>query len=77
METLTGKELKERATLVLAVPLAHALGIRLLDEADPAAGAWFEVTDLALNGAGGAHASAVSAGPRAGRLPGPGPAPHE
>jgi acyl-coenzyme A thioesterase PaaI-like protein len=60
MESLTGKDLSERAALVLAVPLAHALGIRLLDEADPAAGAWFQVTDLALNGAGGAHASAVT-----------------
>ena len=60
METLTGKELSERAALVLAVPLAQALGIRLIDDADPAAGAWFEVTDLALNGAGGAHASAVT-----------------
>ncbi|MCO5606240.1 hypothetical protein L7F22_060427 [Adiantum nelumboides] len=40
---LTGPALARRAALVLAVPLQAALGARLLDDADPAAGVAFTV----------------------------------
>ncbi len=53
--------LQRRAQLVLEVPLAAALGLRLLDENDPRARAAFTVNALAENGVGGAHASAVGA----------------
>lgn len=57
---LTGRSLHERAALALGLRLPAALGVRLLDAADPARGAVLEVTDLAANGAGGAHAGALS-----------------
>ncbi len=50
-----------RVAAALAVPLQHALGARLVDDADPAAGVVFPVTGLAGNGAGGRHAAALSA----------------
>jgi acyl-coenzyme A thioesterase PaaI-like protein len=50
-----------RAQRALDVPLASALGLRLLDEADPAAGCRLEVAGLVDNGAGAAHASALGA----------------
>ena len=59
-DQLSGPSLDRRARDALAVPLAHALGARLLDPADPAAGVRFPVTDLALNGAGGLHGGALS-----------------
>lgn len=48
-----------RAGLALDVPLARALGARLLDPDDPSAGVAFDVGELAGNGAGGAHAAAL------------------
>ncbi|MCH1866924.1 PaaI family thioesterase [Nocardioides sp. CFH 31398] len=57
---LTGPLLRDRAALALGLPLPAALGIRLVDEGDPAGGAVLEVGDLAANGAGGAHAGALS-----------------
>ncbi|GAA1835517.1 hypothetical protein GCM10009772_11300 [Pseudonocardia alni subsp. carboxydivorans] len=59
---LTGPALARRAALVLAVPLQAALGARLLDDADPAAGVAFTVDELADGGAGGAHAGALAVG---------------
>ena len=53
--------LRVRAAAALDVPLAGALGCRLLDEDRPDAGAWFEAGALAGNGAGGVHASALDA----------------
>ncbi len=60
-EMVASEALQRRAQLVLEVPLAAALGLRLLDENDPRAGAAFTVNALADNGVGGAHASAVGA----------------
>ncbi|MER7437014.1 hypothetical protein ABT341_20125, partial [Pseudonocardia alni] len=57
-----GPALARRAALVLAVPLQAALGARLLDDADPAAGVAFTVDELADGGAGGAHAGALAVG---------------
>lgn len=59
-DLLSGAALRERAQLALDVPLAAALGSRLLDPADPAAGATFRIERLAANGAGSAHAAAVA-----------------
>ncbi|WP_224386867.1 hypothetical protein [Pseudonocardia sp. ICBG1293] len=59
---LAGPALARRAALVLAVPLQAALGARLLDDADPAAGTAFTVDELADGGAGGAHAGALAVG---------------
>ena len=50
-----------RVAAALAVPLQHALGARLVDDADPTAGVVLPVTGLAANGAGGLHAAALSA----------------
>jgi len=50
-----------RAHQALAVPLQHALGATLIDWRDPAAGATFEVGELAGNGAGGLHSAALNA----------------
>ncbi|MEI4272135.1 DUF4442 domain-containing protein [Klenkia sp. LSe6-5] len=52
---------RDRARFVLAVPLTAALGVQLLDPAHPEAGVRLPVSGLADNGAGGAHASALSA----------------
>lgn len=60
-EPLTGDQLADRATEALAVPLQHALGARLLDPSNPAAGVSFRVGQLASNGAGGLHAAALGA----------------
>ncbi|GGF54161.1 hypothetical protein GCM10011519_30070 [Marmoricola endophyticus] len=46
-------------TAALEVPLAAALGCALIDPDSPATGAWLEVGDLAGNGLGGTHASAL------------------
>ncbi|WP_295695206.1 hotdog domain-containing protein [Lapillicoccus sp.] len=51
----------ERAAPALAVPLAAALGLSLLDESAPEHGVHFVVSALAGNGVGGAHAAALSA----------------
>ncbi|MEI4271779.1 DUF4442 domain-containing protein [Klenkia sp. LSe6-5] len=51
----------DRALLALSVPLVAALGVQLLDPAHPEAGVRLPVSGLAANGAGGAHASALSA----------------
>jgi acyl-coenzyme A thioesterase PaaI-like protein len=48
-----------RAEQALTVPLQHALGARLINPDDPAAGACFEVTGLASNGAGALHSAAL------------------
>jgi hypothetical protein len=61
MATLTGEALQLRAQQALAVPLAAALGVSLLDEDDPTAGVAFTVATLADNGAGGTHAAALAA----------------
>jgi acyl-coenzyme A thioesterase PaaI-like protein/nitroimidazol reductase NimA-like FMN-containing flavoprotein (pyridoxamine 5'-phosphate oxidase superfamily) len=61
MATLTGEALQLRAQQALAVPLAAALGVSLLDVDDPTAGVAFTVATLADNGAGGAHAAALAA----------------
>ncbi|SDO62112.1 Acyl-coenzyme A thioesterase PaaI, contains HGG motif [Klenkia soli] len=53
--------LADRAALALAVPLVHALGARLFDPEDPPSGVVLTVEGIAGNGAGGAHASALSA----------------
>jgi acyl-coenzyme A thioesterase PaaI-like protein len=58
---LTGEALAARARQALAVPLQARIGARLLDDADPPAGVWFPVTDLADNGFGGLHAAALQA----------------
>ena len=58
-ELLAGTALTHRAGEALAVPLSHALGVRLLDPADPTAGVRFTVADLAGNGAGGLHAGVL------------------
>jgi acyl-coenzyme A thioesterase PaaI-like protein len=58
-ELLTGTTLAARAADVLKVPLQAALGARLIDPADPTAGAWFAVEGLASNGRGGLHAAAL------------------
>lgn len=58
---LAGSALRERADLALSVPLPAALGAGLLDPSAPAEGAVFRVANLALNGASGAHAAALSA----------------
>jgi hypothetical protein len=50
-----------RVAAALAVPLPHAPGARLVDEADPVAGVAFRVTGLAGNAAGGPHPAALSA----------------
>lgn len=52
---------RARALEPLAVPLAAALGARLLSEDDPATGGRFKVGPLASNGAGGLHAAALGA----------------
>lgn len=59
MTNLAGVSLRSRAELALAVPMVQALGVRLLDEDDPAAGVGLDVEGLATNGAGGVHASAL------------------
>lgn len=59
---LHGASLADRAALVLSVPLQAALGMRLLDPDDPAAGLAFDVGEQAGNGAGGAHAGALAVG---------------
>lgn len=59
-DPLAGDALAHRTRLVLAVPLNVALGTRLRSAADPSLGAAFEVAQLADNGAGGAHAAAIS-----------------
>lgn len=51
----------DRTQLALSVPLVAALGVQLLDPAHPEAGVRLPVSGLAANGAGGAHASALSA----------------
>jgi acyl-coenzyme A thioesterase PaaI-like protein len=56
-----GVDLHERARTALAVPLSAALGLRLLDEADPAAGCALRIAELADNGFGGTHAAALYA----------------
>jgi acyl-coenzyme A thioesterase PaaI-like protein len=50
-----------RARRALTVPLVDSLDARLLDEADPAAGAWFVANGLAGDGAGGLYAAALTA----------------
>ncbi|MEJ8280561.1 hypothetical protein [Pseudonocardia spirodelae] len=65
---LAGDALARRAALVLAVPLQAALGARLLDDADPAAGIVLPVGELADGGAGGAHAGALAVGMEAAAL---------
>ncbi|MCO7218574.1 PaaI family thioesterase [Klenkia sp. PcliD-1-E] len=54
-------EAEQRVQLALSVPLVAALGVQLLDPARPSAGVWLPVGSLSANGAGGAHASALSA----------------
>jgi acyl-coenzyme A thioesterase PaaI-like protein len=49
-----------RVAAALSVPLQHALGARLIDDTDPAAGVTFPVTGLATNGAGSLHAGALA-----------------
>jgi acyl-coenzyme A thioesterase PaaI-like protein len=60
-EFLQGPALEDRVRLVFDVPLAAELGLRLIDPADPGAGAAFTVAGIASNGAGGVHAAAVGA----------------
>ncbi len=61
-DLLSGTELADRAALALGLPLAAALDVRLIDEADPTAGVWFDVAPgIADNGAGGVHASVLGA----------------
>lgn len=57
---LAGRSLRDRAALALGLPLPAALGIRLVDDADPSRGVVLEPGDLAGNGAGGTHAGALS-----------------
>lgn len=65
---LSGPALAERAAVVLSVPLQAALGLRLLDADDPAAGLTFVVGDLAGNGVGSTHAGALAVGLEAAAL---------
>lgn len=51
----------DRAHLALSVPLVAALGLQLLDPGHPEAGVRLPVSGLTGNGAGSAHASALSA----------------
>lgn len=60
-ELLAGPTLLERARRTLEVPLSAALGLELLDAADPGAGLALSVDGIADTGLGGAHASAVAA----------------
>ncbi|HET9691493.1 MAG TPA: PaaI family thioesterase [Acidimicrobiales bacterium] len=53
--------LQERVRGVLAVPLHRWLGLRLADEADPAAGTVLHVGDAAVNNAGVLHGGLVAA----------------
>lgn len=59
-DLLSGAALAERAAAALAVPLQHALGARLLDPDDPAAGVVLPVAGLAATG-GALHAAALGA----------------
>ncbi|WNV77201.1 thioesterase, FlK family [Geodermatophilus sp. DSM 44513] len=58
---MSPEETVARSRLALAVPLAAALGAELRDPADPSAGVRVTVAGLAGNGAGGAHAAALTA----------------
>ena len=60
METVPADQ-HERARLALAVPLVAALHPVLTDPADPGVGVEALVGGLAENGAGGAHAAALTA----------------
>ena len=46
---------------ILDIPLHRFLGVALLDEADPSAGIWFEVTGNAQNNVGILHGGVVAA----------------
>lgn len=56
-----GAVMSSRAAEILAIPLQHALGVRLLDVDDPAVGCSFIVGELADNGTGALHAAALGA----------------
>lgn len=61
-DLLSGTALAERAGIALSVPLVAALDVRLIDDADPPAGVWFESrAPIAGNGVGGVHASVLGA----------------
>lgn len=61
MTTHTPPLERERAAEALDVPLASALGLELLDPQAPHRGVIMPVGGLSDNGAGGLHASALSA----------------
>lgn len=52
----------DRVAVALTVPLQCALGARLIDRADPAAGVTFPVRGLACTPVGTVHAAALSTG---------------
>lgn len=58
---MVGSGIAERAELALRVPLADALGCRVIDAGHPDARVEFSVVGLASNGAGGLHAAALAA----------------
>ena len=60
-ELLAGEALLARAEAALAVALPDALGVELLDPADPLAGVGLEVAGIAVTPAATAHASALAA----------------
>lgn len=59
-EPPSGPALLRRARLAVGLPLPAALGVALLDDADPAAGAVLAVSGLVDGGAGAAHAGALA-----------------
>jgi acyl-coenzyme A thioesterase PaaI-like protein len=60
-DLLAGDALLARAEAALAVALPEALGVELLDPADPLAGVTLEVTGIAVTPAATLHASALAA----------------
>lgn len=60
-ELLVGDALLARAEAALAVALPDALGVELLDPADPLAGVAFDVAGIAVTPAATLHASALAA----------------
>lgn len=54
-------ELRDRVGTVLDIPLHRFLGLRLVDDADPAAGVHVEVSEPTLNPAGVLHGGIVTA----------------
>jgi acyl-coenzyme A thioesterase PaaI-like protein len=60
-ELLVGDALLARAAAARAVALPHALGVELVDPADPLAGVAFDVAGIALTPAATLHAAALAA----------------